>query len=53
MPINHDRTAAQAFEDGMAVRRRILGEEYVANSKARLAAAVNVSNIPSITSPKP
>ena len=36
MPINHDSTAAQAFEEGMAVRRRILGEEYVANSKERL-----------------
>lgn len=33
-----DRTADQAFEDGMAVRRRILGEEYVAKSSARVAA---------------
>jgi alkylhydroperoxidase/carboxymuconolactone decarboxylase family protein YurZ len=31
-----ERTAEQNFEDGMAVRRRILGEEYVAKSAARV-----------------
>lgn len=31
-----ERTAAQAFDEGMAVRRRILGEEYVNNSQGRI-----------------
>jgi alkylhydroperoxidase/carboxymuconolactone decarboxylase family protein YurZ len=35
--LNPERTGDQAFEDGMAVRRRILGEEYVAKSSARVA----------------
>ena len=35
--LNPERTADQAFEDGMAVRRRILGEDYVAKSEARVA----------------
>jgi alkylhydroperoxidase/carboxymuconolactone decarboxylase family protein YurZ len=31
-----ERTAETAFDEGMAVRRRILGEEYVAKSEARV-----------------
>jgi 4-carboxymuconolactone decarboxylase len=31
-----ERTAGQAFDEGMAVRRRILGNEYVDNSTARI-----------------
>jgi len=36
--VNPERTAAQAFEDGMAVRTRILGKEYVEKSKSRVHA---------------
>lgn len=34
--LNPERTGDQAFNDGMAVRRRILGEEYVDKSEARV-----------------
>ena len=36
--VNPERTAAQAFADGMAVRTRILGKEYIEKSKGRVHA---------------